>query len=191
MSFLTRNQIKNIGFKSFGTDLMISDKAVFYRPERIVIGNHIRIDDFCVLANNIILHDYIHLALKSNLLSSPNAVIEMENYTGLGYQSTIFTSTDDFTGSAFINPTLPDEFRNITEKSVYLRKFSSVGAGALLLPGVVLEEGATVGAMSLVMKPTCAWTCYFGVPARAVSKRDERVKNREEEFLKKYGNNGS
>lgn len=190
MAFLTQEQIRKIGFKSVGKDVQISDKAVIYRPENIVVGNHVRIDDFCVLANNIILHDYIHLALKSNLLSSPGAVIEMENYTGLGYQSLIFTASDDFTHSAFINPTLPDEYRHVTEQSVHVRKFGSIGAGSIVMPGADIEEGTTVGAMTLVMKPTKPWMCYFGSPARGVFARDENVKNLEKQFLEKYGTDG-
>lgn len=186
MTFLTREQIEKIGFKSVGHDVLISDKAVFYRPERISIGNHVRIDDFAVLANNIILHNYIHITLKANLLSGSDSLIEMEDYTGLGYQSLIFTESDDFTGAAFINPTLPDEYRHIVSKSVYLKKFSTVGAGSIVMPGANLEEGTTVGAGSLLMKPTKAWTCYFGSPARAVAYRDEKVKEIEQKFLKKY-----
>ena len=185
MSFLSEEQVKNIGFKSLGKDVAISDKAVFYKPERISIGNHVRIDDFCVLANNIILHNYVHLALKSNILSSTNAVIEMEDYTGIGYQSLIFTLSDDFTRGAFINPTLPDEFRYLSEKSVHVRKFGSIGAGAMVLPGADIEEGTTVGAMSLVMQPTKPWMCYFGNPARPMLKRNENLKELEKIFLEK------
>ena len=45
--YLTEEQIKNIGFKEYGKNLKISDKAVFYRPERISLGSNIQIDDFC------------------------------------------------------------------------------------------------------------------------------------------------
>ena len=187
MAFLTRDEINKIGFKSVGKDVLISDKAVFYRPERISIGNHVRIDDFCVLANNIILHNHIHIALKANLLSSSDAVIEMEDYTGLGYQSLIFTETDDFSGTAFINPTIPEEFRNTVGKSVHLRKFSSVATGSIVMPGADMEEGAILGAGSLLMKPAKPWMIYFGTPARSVSTREQKIKELEIEFLKKYG----
>lgn len=85
--FLTNDEILKIGLKSVGENVLISDKAVFYRPERIVIGNNVRIDDFCVLANNIILHDYIHIAMGSYLLSGPNSLIEMDDFSGLAYRN--------------------------------------------------------------------------------------------------------
>ena len=186
MSFLSEDQVKNIGFKSLGKDVIISDKAVFYRPERMTIGNHVRIDDFCVLANNIVLHDYVHIALKSSILSSANAVVEMEDYTGLGYHSLIFTMSDDFSRGAFINPTMPDEFRCLTEKSVHVRKFGCIGAGAVVLPGADIGEGTTVGAMSLVIQSTKPWMCYFGNPARPMLKRNEKLKELEKTFLERY-----
>ena len=48
MSFLTQTQLHNLGFKSLGQNVLISDKASIYSPELISIGSHVRIDDFCI-----------------------------------------------------------------------------------------------------------------------------------------------
>ena len=48
MAFLDSEQIKSMGFKSFGENTFLSDKAFYYNCKNIDIGNNTRIDDFCV-----------------------------------------------------------------------------------------------------------------------------------------------
>ena len=49
-SFYSEKELLSIGFKSYGINVLISRYARFYRPENIVIGDHVRIDDFCILS---------------------------------------------------------------------------------------------------------------------------------------------
>lgn len=175
MAFLKKEEIELIGFKSVGNNVLISDKAVFYRPERIIIGNNVRIDDFCVLANNIILHDFIHIAIFSSLLSNPNSIIEMEDFSGVAYQSLIISSTDDYTGLYMTNPMIPSKYRKITVKSVRIGKHGLVGTGVTVLPGADIGEGASIGAKSLLVKPAEPWTIYAGVPAKPIKERKKNI----------------
>ena len=46
------------------------------------------------------------------------------------------------------------------------RRGCSVGAGAVILPGVEVGEGALVGAGAVVTKDVPAWVVVAGVPAR-------------------------
>lgn len=188
--FLTRDEINKIGFKSVGSNVLISDKAVFYRPERISIGNNVRIDDFCVLANNIVLCDYIHIALCACLLSGPNSIIEMKDFSALAYRGLILTTSDDYSGLAMTNPTIPDKYRLSTEKSITIGRHCVIGAGSIVLPGANLAEGVSVGAMSLVTKPTQEWKIYFGVPAKILKRRKRDLLSLESEFMKEKSQQG-
>lgn len=182
--FLTRDEINKIGFKSVGSNVLISDKAVFYRPERISIGNNVRIDDFCVLANNIVLGDYIHIALYTCLLSGPNSIIEMKDFSGLAYRVLILTTSDNYSGLAMTNPTIPDKYRLGTEESITIGKHCVIGAGSIVLPGANLAEGVSVSAMSLVTKPTQEWKFYAGIPARIIQERKRDLLDLETSFMK-------
>lgn len=181
--FLTKKEISKIGFKSVGENVLISDKAVFYRPERISIGNNVRIDDFCVLANNIVLHNNVFIGLCTCLLSSSNSVIQMNDFATLAYRCMVFTSSDDYSGLTMTNPTIPDEFRGSYEKSVLIGKHCIVGAGSTIMPGANLAEGVAVGAMSLLTKPTKEWKIYFGIPARAIKERKKDLLGLETKFI--------
>lgn len=60
--FLTEEELNQKGFKSFGKNVLISDKASIYGANNISIGNDVRIDDFCTLSGNITLKNNIHIA---------------------------------------------------------------------------------------------------------------------------------
>jgi len=61
-SFLSESELKTIGFLKYGTNVLVSRKASIYNPEQIVLGDNIRIDDFCILSGNIKLGSYIHIS---------------------------------------------------------------------------------------------------------------------------------
>jgi galactoside O-acetyltransferase len=46
-----------------------------------------------------------------------------------------------------------------------------------VLPGTRIEDGCSIGAMSLVTKSTEPFSIYFGIPAK-------KLKERKKEFLK-------
>ena len=61
MTYYSQKELERLGFKSLGTDVKISKKASIFDYEKIEIGNHTRIDDFCVISGQIVLGDYNHI----------------------------------------------------------------------------------------------------------------------------------
>jgi len=61
MSYLSLDNMKAMGFKRLGVNVKISDKASIYDADKIEIGDHSRIDDFCILSGNISLGSYNHI----------------------------------------------------------------------------------------------------------------------------------
>ncbi len=186
--FLKKEDIEKIGFKKVGDNVLISDKAVFYYPELIEIGNNVRIDDFCILSGKIIFHDYIHIGAYSHILSGRNSVIEFNDFSAMSFNSTVFTKTDDYLGEYICSPMVPDKYRRITEKSVIFGRHANIGAGTIVFPGADISEGVAVGAMSLIVRKTKAWKIYSGNPAKAVCGREKNILQLEENFRK--SNNG-
>jgi galactoside O-acetyltransferase len=62
---------------------------------------------------------------------------------------------------------------------VGFKRHSVVGAGSVCLPGCYLEEGAAIGAMSLVKGFIPPFTIYAGNPLRLIRKRSRELKNLE------------
>lgn len=169
-SFYSHQELENIGFKKFGTNVLISRKVSLYAPENITIGNHVRIDDFCILSGHITLGSHIHISAYCGLYGSYG--IEMEDYTGLSPRCTVFSASDDFSGNYLISPMVDVQFTNVTGGKVLIKRYSQVGAGCVILPNLIIEEGVAVGAMSLVNKTLLEWSIYAGVPSRKIKDRE-------------------
>lgn len=187
-SFYSDKELKDIGFAHIGTDVRISKKASIYEASNISIGNHVRIDDFCILSGKIKLGNYIHISAYSCLFAG-DAGIEFEDYVTFSSRGAIYAITDDYSGEYMANPMVPDKYTNVTGKKVILHKHVILGTGCTVLPGVEMGEGASVGCMSLVSKGVDPWGIYYGIPVKRVKERSKNLLNYEAEILKENDEN--
>lgn len=183
MAKLCRAKIENLGFSTVGVNVQISDRASFYNCAKIAIGNNVRIDDFCVISagtGGIEIGDYVHVAVYSSLIGA--AKITLSNFCNLSSRVSIYSSSDDYSGGAMTNPMVPEAYTNVLHADVYLGRHVIVGCGSIILPGVNIEEGAAVGALSLVQTDCRAFGVYAGVPVRYIKERKQNVLELEAEF---------
>jgi len=184
MTMLSREAIDALGFAAVGDNAQISDKASFYGLSRITLGDNVRIDDFCVLAagvGGILLGNYVHIAVGSSLIGAGK--ITMSDFSGLSSRVSIYSSSDDYSGAFLTNPTVPSEYTGVTHADVCLGKHVIVGSGSVILPGVTLEDGVAVGALSLVHKNCEAFGIYAGNPVRRIRERKRDLLEIEKQFL--------
>lgn len=172
-SFYSLSELKELGLKSFGDKVLISRKCSIYSPEKISIGDNVRIDDFCILSGNITLGSNIHISAFCALYGANGIVIE--DYSGVSPRSIIFSAVDDFHGDYLIGPIQPKEFTNVTGGTVVLKKYTQLGANTIVMPNITLEEGAVTGAMTFVNKNLEAWTINIGIPVKQKSKRSNNL----------------
>ena len=186
-SYYKREQLELLGFKALGEDVQISRFASIYAPERISIGDHVRIDDYVFLSGDITLHNHIHIAPFCILIGgADHAGIVMHDYSGLSARVTIYSISDDYSGEYMTNPTIPDEYLNILKGKVTINKFVIVGTSAVILPNVEIGEGTAVGAMSLVTRRLPKWKICSGSPAKPIKERSRRLLELEHQFAQKY-----
>ncbi len=172
MGQLTREAMERMGFAALGANVMLSDRSSFYNCAAIAIGDNVRIDDFCVLsagAGGIEIGDHVHIAVGVTLIGAGR--ISLADYCGLSSRVAIYSSNDDYSGAAMTGPTVPSQYTAVTNADVVLAKHVVVGSGSVILPGVTLEEGVAVGALSLVNRNCLAFGIYAGNPARRVRER--------------------
>lgn len=174
-SFLSNDEIILLGFKSVGQNVLISRKASFYGASSISIGNNVRIDDFCIISGNVTLGNFIHIAAYSSIYGAKGVV--MEDYTGLSPRCTVFSVIDDFGGDFLISPMVEPAFTNLIGGLVFIKKYSQIGSGSIILPNITINEGVAVGAMSFVNKNLDEWGIYVGTPARLLKKRNRGLLN--------------
>ena len=185
MAYMTDEQLKSMGFRNIGENVKISEKASIYNPANISIGDNARIDDFCIISagdGGIDIGKYVHVACYCSIIGKGKVVLE--DYVGISGRTSIYSSNDDYSGTCFTVPTLPDEYRNIHNGDVILKKFAIVGTGTVILPDVRLGIAASVGAMSLVRSDCEDFGIYVGCPVRKIGSRKQDILELEQKFLK-------
>lgn len=161
-SFYSEKELRALGFKSVGKNVLLSRKASFYSPETISIGSNVRIDDFCILSGKIILGNNIHISAYCALYGVNE--IELKGDCGVSPRSVIFSETDDFSGDYLIGPVYPSALTNVTGGKVTMEHFTQLGANTIVFPNITIKEGAVTGAMTLVNKNLDEWTINTGIP---------------------------
>lgn len=184
MGMLPRESIEKMGFASLGENVQISDRASFHNTSKISFGNNVRIDDFCVLSaglGGITIGNYIHIAVFSSLIGAGK--ITLSDFSNISSRVSIYSSNDDYSGSTMTNPTLPSQFTGVTSANVFLDKHVIIGSGSVILPGVTLEEGVAIGALSLITEDCGAFGIYAGNPARRIKERKRDLLELEKVFI--------
>lgn len=184
MAILGRDVVEAMGFASVGDNVRISDRATIHNAANIVVGDNVRIDDFCVLSagnGGIQIGNYVHMAVYSSLIGAGK--ITLSDFCNISSRVSIYSSSDDYSGRTMTNPTVPSEYTGVTHADVYLGKHVIVGSGTVILPGITLEEGVAVGALSLVTRDCDAFGIYAGTPARYIKERQRDLLELEKQLL--------
>jgi galactoside O-acetyltransferase len=170
-------------FKTVGHDVMIHERVTFVGIENISIGSHVRIDPEVVLlaTGPLTIGCYTHIA--AGVFIAAKAGFEMKNFVNLAHGARIYTINDDYSGAHLMGSTIPEELLSLDSRPVSMEEYASVGAGAIVLPGVTLAEGSVLGALSLIGRSTEPWTMYGGVPARAIKARRRDIIRKGQELL--------
>jgi acetyltransferase-like isoleucine patch superfamily enzyme len=182
-SFLSKTELKKIGFGHTGENVKISRNSQVYQPELISLGNNVRIDDFCILSGKITIGSSVHISAYTALFGK--AGITIEDFVSISSRVNVYSVNDDYSGKFLTNPTVPEDLRNVTAKPVILKKHVIIGAGSIILPGVVINDGAAVGALSLVNQSLDPWKIYAGIPCKSVKNRNRDLLTLEKDVIQK------
>jgi acetyltransferase-like isoleucine patch superfamily enzyme len=184
-NFLSPEELTQIGFASVGRNVRISQNALFFSPERIQIGNNVRIDAFCILsAGQPGLHvgRNVHISAFTSILGGDGVYIG--DFATISVRCSIFSSNDDYTGETMTNPTVQAELRGVTNAPVHIEQHAILGTGTIVLPGVRVGESAAIGAGSLLKVDVPPLRIAAGVPARLLGYRSRRHRSLAEGLLR-------
>jgi galactoside O-acetyltransferase len=182
MGYLSQEQLHAMGFKSLGANVLISEKASIYDADRIEIGDHSRIDDFCAVSGTVRIGRNVHIAVLCTIAGGSEGVT-LADFSGLAYGCQIFSQSDDYSGGTLTNPTVPAKYKKEIKKPVYIGRHVIIGTNSIVLPGVSIADGCSVGACSMVTKSTEEWSVYFGVPAKRIKARRRELLELEQAYL--------
>lgn len=174
-SYLSRAELEEMSFKRIGEDVKISRRAVFYATEKIEIGSHVRIDDFCFVSggSGISIGNYVHLAAYSALYGKFG--IEIGDYVNISSRVSVYSTSDDYSGEFMTGPLVEQESIHDIGKKVIIEEYVIIGTGSVLLPGAILRQGVAVGAMSLVKEELQPFKIYAGIPVKYIKERSKKL----------------
>lgn len=177
-------ELKSLGLAEVGEGVLVDRTCRFYGVEHIRIGSKSRLDAYCVLSSGesgISIGRHVHLSVGATILGGGGVFIE--DFAGLSARVSVFSSNDDYSGGAMTNPTIPMKYREVKSSEVRICRHAIIGCGSVLLPGVTLGVGASVGALSLVNKSVPDFMVVAGNPMRRIGRRDRRLLEQEVLFL--------
>lgn len=188
--FYNSEELREMGFKKVGKNVMIEKNCTIIGIENISIGDNVRIDGYSsIIANNgyCSIGSYIHIAAYSFL--SAVYGIELHDFSGLSQGVRIYSATDDYSGNSMTNPMVPEKYKKVKTGKVILNKHVIIGSGSVILPGVEIGIGSSVGALSLVTKSLDEWGLYAGNPVKRIKDKPKKILESEAEFLNEIKNN--
>ena len=116
------------------------------------IGADCNVCDHTYVEGDVIIGDRV--TLKSGVFL----------WDGLRVEDDVFIGPQ----ATFTNDIMPRSRQPFELRSTTLRRGASIGAGAVILPGVTVGEGAMVGAGAVVTKDVKPHTVVVGNPARVI-----------------------
>jgi galactoside O-acetyltransferase len=176
MPYYSDAELRTLGLAHVGVGVRLSKLASLHGVGRIRLGDHCRIDDFCVISAGeagIGIGRHVHVAVHCSLIGKER--IDVHDYAGLSSRVSVYSSSDDYSGQFMTNPTVPPELTNVHHAPVSIGRHVIVGSGSVILPGCTLHEGSGVGALSLVRGDCERLGMYFGAPARRIGERSRRM----------------
>lgn len=159
--------------KSKGQNVIIGKTVRIRYPELVEIGDNVIIDDFTYISTALKLHSNVHISAGCKIIGGKSAFVEMHEFSTLAPNVVLSAGSDDYI-SGIATPMVPIEYKgNAKIGKIILNKHCIVGAGSVVLPDVVFDEGACLGALSLANQSLSSYILYAGIPAKQIKKRNK------------------
>jgi maltose O-acetyltransferase len=159
-------------WRYFGQNVTIHEHCVILNPQVIELFSGCRVDSFVKIegGQGVTLGENCHIASFSHINAGGGRVI-MGNHSGCASHVVICGGATDITMLA----TTPQD-GNIAQRLVTtIGEFVCIFAGAIILPGVTIGDGAVVAAGAVVTRDVEPFAIVAGVPARVVGYREAFV----------------
>ncbi|WOH38971.1 acyltransferase [Thalassotalea fonticola] len=166
----------------------IYDLAKIINAQNLFVDDYSQIDDFVFLnaGEQTKIGKFVHIASFCSVIGGGKFV--MKDFSGLSAGCRIITGSDDFLGGGLTNPTVPENYTNVSSSEIIIEKHAILGTNVTVFPGVTIGEGAAVGAGCVVRKDLKPWTVYVGESCKPIKKRrKDLIQKLEKELLTEKG----
>lgn len=187
--YFSEKELFNLGFKNIGKNVRIAKNCIIRGIENIVIGDHVRIDGYTEIfvegRGFLKLGSFVHVAGSVNIFADEGVI--MEDFSGISHGVKIYTVSRKHQYICYVSPSVDlSEHENFKKGQVHLGKHVVIGANTVVMPNVIIGEGTSVGAYSLIASNLDPWGVYCGIPVKKIKNRLKDIMDKEKMFLKKY-----
>jgi acetyltransferase-like isoleucine patch superfamily enzyme len=155
-------------FASLGDNVVFETGVLVFHPENITIGSNVYVGHYAILKgyykNHMVVGNDVWIGQQCFLHSAGGLTIE--EGVGIGPSVKILTSSHSDPGREW-----PIMSGAVVFAPVKIERFSDIGIGSVLLPGITIGEGTQVGAGAVVSENTPPYSVVAGVPARVIRMR--------------------
>jgi galactoside O-acetyltransferase len=151
--------------KSCGQNVIIGKTVRIRYPELVEIGDNVIIDDFTYVSTALKIDDNVHISSGCKLIGGRSSLVTMAEYSTLAPNVVLSAGSDDYF-SGIATPMVSLEYKaNVQIGKISIGRHCIIGAGSVVLPDVILEDGACLGALSLAKSKLEGFKLYAGIPA--------------------------
>lgn len=183
------DELRTFGFRSVGDNVKVAKDCSIIGLHNIDLGDHVRIDSYASLvavSGFVKIGRYVHVGGGSYIGGAGG--VTMEDFVGLSGGVSLYSASDDYTGRALTNPTVPATYTAVKSAPIVLSRHVIIGSGSIVLPGCAIGEGSAVGALSMVNKSLESWGIYSGAPCKRLAARKRDLLEKESQLEAAFRN---
>jgi galactoside O-acetyltransferase len=159
---------------SYGENVFIGHSVIFTNPKNVHLGNNVRIDPFSIITTALRTGDNIQICTHTVLGGGSNHTIVLGDWVFIGYGSKLFCASEDYSGD--YGPV--NEYwgnNKIFRGDITFKNYSGIASDVMVMPGVTIPEGCTVGAKSFIYTKNILqpWAVFLGQPVKFFKARNK------------------
>ena len=171
---LNAAELRELGFRALGDDVRIDRRAAIFGAPAISIGSHVRIDCFAVITAGpaeVHLGSFTHIAAHTYLSGSQGGIV-LGVGTGVAPFAALYSAVEDYSDGHLTNPSVPIDFRRTSAGPIVTERHVAIGSSSVVLAGLRLGFGCSIGALSLVNRSVRDFEIVHGNPIRRIGRRN-------------------
>lgn len=159
--------------KYCGNNVIIGKTVRIRRPQDVIIGDNVIIDDFAYIPCALEVGSYTHIGASCSMIGG-SGKITIGSFVNIAPSCQIVTASNDYKGGDLVGPAIPPEYAGVPIlEPITIGDFALLACNTMVLPGAVIPEGMSTGAFSLVNKQEYKpWSLYVGIPVKFHCERD-------------------
>ena len=161
---------KELGY--CGENVFIGHHTIFTNHKKVILHDNVRIDPFCLITTELEVGNYAQICSHAVLGGGAKHKITLGKWNFIVYGSKLFCASEDYSGEfGPVNEFWGDN--KIFRGNISFSDYSGIASDVMILPGVTLPEGCTIGAKSFVHTKSelKEWSVFVGNPLKFFKSR--------------------